>query len=262
MTAADEESELFGLPYVPPDATTAYGPHPDQIIDHYLPTALPNGVLVTLLHGGFWRLAYDRRHLAPLASALAAHGFDTALAEYRRVGGGGGWPATFEDVLSAVAASGPARRHVLVGHSAGGQLALCAAARPDVAVDAVVAVAPVADLARARATGTGGDAVDALLGGRETVEADPAQLLPRVPVTVLHGAADTDVPVELSHRYTAAARLLVRADLHVLPGTGHYAPVTPGTPACAALLNLVASSVPPEPGPGRVVLEVDADGSP
>ncbi|MBZ4318001.1 alpha/beta hydrolase [Streptomyces sp. SCA2-4] len=261
----DEEAELFGLPYVPPDATTAYGPHPDQVVDHYLPPGMPNGVRVTLLHGGFWRAAYDRRHLAPLAAALAAHGFDTALAEYRRVGAGGGWPATFADVRSALAVGPPSTRpHVLVGHSAGGHLALCAAAREDAGVDAVVAVAAVADLARARELGTGGGAVDALLGDRPAAEADPALLRPRVPVTLLHGSADPEVPVELSHRYAVAARLLGAAELRVLPGVGHYAPVTPGTPACDVLLALVASSTKPDPWPGagRVVLETDADGSP
>ncbi|MGI5338845.1 alpha/beta hydrolase [Streptomyces sp. CA-181903] len=258
-----EEEALFGLPYVPPDATTAYGPHPDQLVDHYLPRGMPNGVRVTLLHGGFWRAAYDRRHLAPLAAALAARGFDTALAEYRRVGGGGGWPATFDDVRSALAAGPPSTRpHVLVGHSAGGHLALCAAAREDAGVDAVVAVAAVADLARARRLGTGGGAVDALLGDRPAAEADPALLRPRVPVTLLHGSADPEVPVELSHRYAVAARLLGTAELRVLPGVGHYAPVTPGTPACDALLVAVASCVRPEPGTGRVVLETDTDGSP
>ncbi|MER5785066.1 alpha/beta hydrolase [Streptomyces mobaraensis] len=264
MSAVDEEAALFGLPYVPPDATTAYGPHPDQLVDHYLPTTpVPNGVRVTLLHGGFWRAAYDRRHLAPLAAALAARGYDTVLAEYRRVGGGGGWPATFDDVRSALAAGPPdTRPHVLVGHSAGGHLALCAAAREDAGLDAVVAVAPVADLARARALGTGGGAVDALLGDRPAAEADPALLRPRVPVALLHGSADPEVPVELSHRYAVAARLLGTAELRVLPGTGHYAPVTPGTAACEALLRLVAESTGPKAGAGRVVLETDADGSP
>ncbi|MGK5641062.1 alpha/beta hydrolase [Streptomyces sp. URMC 126] len=264
MSDADEEAALFGLPYAPPDATTAYGPHPDQVVDHYLPTGMPAGVRVTLLHGGFWRAAYDRRHLAPLAAALAARGYETALAEYRRVGGGGGWPATFEDVRSALAAGGPARRHVLLGHSAGGHLALCAAAGTEPVVDAVVAVAPVADLARARELGTGGGAVDALLGNRPAAEADPAGLPPRVPVTLLHGAADDEVPVELSHRYAVTARLLGTAELRVLPRSGHYAPVTPGTAACAVLLSLVDAAARPDPGPGtgRVVLETDADGSP
>ncbi|WKU45635.1 alpha/beta hydrolase [Streptomyces sp. VNUA116] len=235
MTA--EEDALFGLPCAPPDATVPYGPHPSQVIDLHLPAGPPAGIRVTLLHGGFWREAYDRRHLAPLAAALAARGIEVALAEYRRVGagGGGGWPQTYEDAVRAtqVHGSGPAR-HVLVGHSAGGHLALCAASGA-AGVDAVIAVAPVADLARARALGLSGGAVEEFLGGGHHPEADPVLRGPaRVPVTILHGTADPDVPLELSRSYAAAAGSNVT--LRVLPGTGHYAAVTPGTAAYETLL--------------------------
>ncbi|PSJ27477.1 alpha/beta hydrolase [Streptosporangium nondiastaticum] len=235
MTA--EEDALFGLPCAPPDATVPYGPHPSQVIDLHLPAGPPAGIRVTLLHGGFWREAYDRRHLAPLAAALAARGIEVALAEYRRVGagGGGGWPQTYEDAVRAteVRGSGPAR-HVLVGHSAGGHLALCAASG-GVGVDAVIAVAPVADLARARTLGLSGGAVEEFLGGGHHPEADPVLRGPaRVPVTILHGTADPDVPLELSRSYAAAAGSNVT--LRVLQDTGHYAAVTPGTAAYEALL--------------------------
>ncbi|GAA3055620.1 hypothetical protein GCM10020000_42430 [Streptomyces olivoverticillatus] len=66
----------------------AYGPHPSQVVDFHRPPGAPARTRVTLLHGGFWREAYDRRHLEPLARALAARGLEVALAEYRRVGGG------------------------------------------------------------------------------------------------------------------------------------------------------------------------------
>ncbi|MFF7725971.1 alpha/beta hydrolase [Streptomyces sp. NPDC008001] len=247
MTA--DEDALFGLAYVPPDTTVSYGPHPSQVVDFHLP-AEPAGVRVTLLHGGFWREAYDRRHLAPLAAALAAHGAEVALAEYRRVGGdgGGGWPQTYEDVVRAIGVRhGSPPRHVLVGHSAGGHLALCAASE-DTGADAVVAVAPVADLARARELGLSGGAVDEFLGGsphprprpyshpHPYPDADPVLRPPaRVPVTVLHGTADPDVPLELSRSYVAAAGS--NASLRVLPGTGHYAAVTPGTVAFGTLLT-------------------------
>ncbi|MFH8787167.1 alpha/beta hydrolase [Streptomyces roseoverticillatus] len=236
MTA--EEDALFGLPYAPPDATVPYGPHPSQVVDLHLPAGPPAGIRVTLLHGGFWREAYDRRHLAPLAAALAAQGVEVTLAEYRRVGpgGGGGWPQTYEDIVRAAAirsGSGPAR-HVLVGHSAGGHLALCAASEA-AGVDAVIAVAPVADLARARELGLSGGAVEEFLGGGHHPEADPVLRPPAgVRVTVLHGDADPDVPLELSRSYAAAAGSNVT--LRVLPGTGHYAAITPGTAAYEALL--------------------------
>lgn len=235
----------------PVAVTVAYGPHPSQVLDLY--RGGPAAIRVTLLHGGFWREAYDRNHLAPLAGALAGRGAEVVLAEYRRVGGGGGWPATFDDVVRALetgerACTAP--RHVLVGHSAGGHLALWAASSPRAAgvrVDHVVAVAPVADLARARALRLSGGAVAELVGPGEEAQADPMRLLPpRAPVTVLHGTADEDVPVGLARAYARAAGAGVT--LTVLEGAGHYEPITPGTRECARLMSAVFSP-PPRPFP-------------
>ncbi|MEU7163540.1 alpha/beta hydrolase [Streptomyces morookaense] len=215
---------------------TAYGPHPSQVVDFHGPADAP--VRVTLLHGGYWRERYDRTYLEPLARALAGLGARVALAEYRRVGGGGGWPATFDDVAQVVrSASGG--RHVLLGHSAGGHLALWAAARLP-GIDHVVAVAPVADLARARELALSDGAVDELLGGRYRPEADPMRLpAPECTVTLVHGTADTDVPVELSRRY---ARAVPHAVLRELDGADHFAPVTPGTEACETVLKTVRAA--------------------
>ncbi len=148
--------------------------------------------------------------------------------EYRRVGGGGGWPATFDDVAAAcaqlptsVADLAPVAvasrddgtpRVVLVGHSAGGHLALWAATRcPPRGLDAVVALAPVSDLATAWRLGLSDAAVEALLGGppdewpQRYAAADPAVLpAPGVPTTVVHGRADDVVPLEVSRRYVDA----------------------------------------------------------
>ncbi|TJZ42261.1 alpha/beta hydrolase [Streptomyces piniterrae] len=268
MSAPDEESALLGLAPVAPDRTVAYGPHPDQIVDLYGPEGTyrpgdmygPKGAgpgqgarpLVVLLHGGFWRAAYDRRHLSPLAAALAGHGLPVALAEYRRVGAGGGAPQTFEDVAAAIGAAaheaGASRGLVLVGHSAGGHLALLAAARPGTPVTRIIAVAPVADLARAHELDLSEGAVAELLGaGRgksagqgladRIAAADPMRQprLSHIPVTILHGADDPDVPPEISRRYAAAHP--AATTLRELPGVGHYAPVTPGTPAFRTLLT-------------------------
>ncbi|MEV5237781.1 prolyl oligopeptidase family serine peptidase [Streptomyces cinnamoneus] len=217
----------------------AYGPHPSQVVDVHAPApGTARGTRVTLLHGGFWREAYDRHHLAPLAAALAGQGLEVALAEYRRVGGGGGWPETFDDVVRAIgtarrSAAAPAR-HVVVGHSAGGHLALWAASAAATGVDRVIALAPVADLARARALGLSGNAVAALVAPEQEHLADPLRLPPpRVPVGIVHGTDDEDVPVDLSRAYAAAARAAGAAvDLTVLAGAGHYGLITPGTPEC------------------------------
>ncbi|WP_327156080.1 alpha/beta hydrolase family protein [Streptomyces tubercidicus] len=256
MSVADEEPALLGLAPVAPDRTVAYGPHPDQIVDVYEPRAAgggraaARGPLVVLLHGGFWRAAYDRRHLSPLAAELAGQGMPVALAEYRRVGAGGGVPQTFEDVTAALGTAHAALARtaaepgvVLAGHSAGGHLALLAAARSGTPVTRVLAVAPVADLARAHELGLSGGAVAELLGAgpglpERLAAADPVRHPPSgIPVTILHGTEDPEVPVDLSRRY--AARHPGSTELRELPGVGHYAPVTPGSPSCHTLIRCV-----------------------
>ncbi|WP_165984123.1 S9 family peptidase [Streptomyces sp. YIM 98790] len=242
---AAELTALLALPPVPPGRTLRYGPHPSQVVDLYGPPGRLTDPRVVVLHGGFWREAYDRTHLTPFAAALAAAGLPVALVEYRRVGGGGGYPETFEDVTTALAAVPGDRPHVLLGHSAGGQLALWAAARtPPGPLSAVVAVAPVCDLAAAHTLRLGAGAVSALLGDDGTGSVlpglDPLRLpAPPCPVTLLHGTDDGQVPFALSERYAAAHRRTGTVRLHPLDATGHYAPFTPGTPAFRTLIRLI-----------------------
>ncbi len=151
--------------------------HADQVVDIRRAVG-PSRGLVLFLHGGFWRHEYDRTHTGPLATALAAAGFTVATPEYRRTGApGGGWPGTFDDVATAVRATPAlvadvtgeaADPPILAGHSAGGHLALWAAAglaREGVPPAGVVALAPVADLDQAYRLDLDGGAVAALLGG-------------------------------------------------------------------------------------------------
>lgn len=145
--AAVDPREVLTRPAPPPDHVLRYGPGPDQVADVRLPPGLGTGegarvpTLVLLLHGGFWRAAYDRTHLGPLATALAAENFVVCTPEFRRTGQpGGGWPGTFDDVATAVdrlpglvrsalpGAAG-AGQVILAGHSAGGHLALWSAGR-------------------------------------------------------------------------------------------------------------------------------------
>jgi acetyl esterase/lipase len=240
----------------PPDLTVAYGEQPDQVIDVRLP-ARPEGLpLVIFVHGGFWRARYDRRHAGPLAADLAARGWPVAVIEYRRVGQpGGGWPGTFDDAAAAIrrapalvdaALAGrdrpPAPGAVLAGHSAGGQLALWYAATappPPAGVPAtvagVLALAPVADLTGAYAANLDRGAVADLLGGgpadvpERYAEADPlARPAPPVPVFLLHGDRDAQVPVEQSRRYAAAARATgADVELRELSGVEHFGLIDP-----------------------------------
>ncbi|HVM16393.1 MAG TPA: alpha/beta fold hydrolase [Gaiellaceae bacterium] len=192
-----------------------------------------SGLLAVLLHGGFWRAAYTCSLMAPLAIDLANRGWTTLNVEYRRIGCGGGVPETLDDVAAAIAAGvehvRPARTAV-VGHSAGGHLALWAAAAP--AVSAAVSLAGVADLTAAARAGIGDGAAVEFAGGTPEERpdayalADPMRRLPlTAPALLVHGDADDRVPVELSRRYAAAAG--PRCELLELPGVGHFEPILP-----------------------------------
>ena len=96
------------------------------------PRGASRGVVV-VIHGGFWKAEYDASLGEPLAADLTAAGWTTLNVEYRRVGDGGGFPATFDDVHAAIEALAgtdvDTPTVVALGHSAGGHLATWAAAR-------------------------------------------------------------------------------------------------------------------------------------
>lgn len=240
----------------------SYGPLRAQHLDLYQPRSGGCGrPLLVLLHGGYWRARYTKRLMAPMAVALAGQGFTVANVEYRRVGpggGGGGWPATFVDVAAAIDSLSWLGAPVLtVGHSAGGHLALWAAARhrlppeapgarPGVLVAAAVSLAGVVDLERAAAMGLGSGAVPALMGGAPGTAAagqyelaSPAALVPLgVPQVVIHGEADDIVPLDLSARYVDDARGSGDdATLVPLAGVGHMAVIAPVGAAWDALVG-------------------------
>jgi acetyl esterase/lipase len=211
-----------------------------------------------VLHGGHWRTRYGKLIMRPLARDLARRGWAAWNLEYRRLGtgrhGGGGWPATFEDVAAGIDhlpvladALLDLTRVVGVGHSAGGQLALWAAARPGlpagapgagprVRLRAVVALAAVSDLERA------GTVAHELLGGTlaevpgRFAQADPVRRVPLgVSTLLVHPADDATVSVQRSRAYAAAARA-AGDDIELVESAsgGHRAPIDPGSEAWQA----------------------------
>lgn len=252
---------------VRPVLTERYGADRAQVGDLWLPAGAGPHPVVVVLHGGFWRAAYDRGLGAPLARDLARRGFAAWNLEYRRVGAGGGWPTTLADVgagidhLAALAASRPLDlgRVSAVGHSAGGQLAVWSAARHTLAVGlpgarptvrpvGAVAQAGVLDLEDAARHGLGGRAVEDLIGGLPDAVPDryacasPIRRLPiGVPVLCVHGRADDTVPVGQSERYAhAAAQAGDRCDLRVVGG-GHFSLLEPDSSGWAAVVTQLAA---------------------
>lgn len=208
-----------------------YGDHPDQVVELRGDPAHP---LVAVVHGGFWRPAFDRTHAGAQSDALADAGFRVATVEYRRIPGDP--DAAIGDVRAALAAVDG--RAVVVGHSAGGQLALLLAA-VDPPVRAVVALGPVASLRLAEALDLGDGAVADHLGAPAAArpDLDPLELPdPAVPVTILHGADDRVVPLEVSEAYVARHPSTA---LIVLPGAGHFPGIDPRAPEFGRVIEVV-----------------------
>jgi acetyl esterase/lipase len=217
--------------------------------------------VAVVIHGGCWRSENDLRHVSHLSAALTRAGVATWTIEYRRIGdSGGGWPGTFEDVAAGVeyvrtlAEKFPLDldRVVLVGHSAGGHLALWFAGRQNLPtasplsssvplpIRGVVALAAISDL-REFSLGSAycNTSVAPLLGGTlEQVpdrfqQANPIELLPlRVPQRLLHGSLDPFVPVEQSQTFAErSASTGDDVEVRVIPGSGHFDLIAPWTTA-------------------------------
>jgi acetyl esterase/lipase len=227
-----------------------YGEHPDQWMQRWVPAAAPAGSVV-LLHGGYWRHRYGLDLMEPLAGHLVGQGWQVWNVEYRRIeesdagSDGDPWRRMSADILAAlvvigaslVVEDGPAVEDgpvVVVGHSAGGHLALWAAAASSVPT-AVVALAPVTDLDEADRRDLSDGAVRELLASDRITapdryaEASPIRRVPLgVPQLIVHGPDDEHVPFALASSYAEAARLAGDVvELHDPPGVDHFDVIDP-----------------------------------
>lgn len=237
----------------------AYGDDPSQFGELYRPAGTARAGVVVVVHGGFWRARYDLALGRPLAADLARRGWTAWNLEYRRVGDGGGWTATFDDVAAGIdhlATLDVDTSHVVaVGHSAGGHLAVWAAGRaglpagvtgsaPRVPVTAAVSQAGVLALAQAARESVGGSAVPDLMGGGPDAVpdryaiGDPLARVPlRAPVLCVHSRADSNVPYSQSETYVAAATAAgARARLVETHGD-HFTLIDPSSPDWAVVVD-------------------------
>ncbi len=266
-------SDLLARPRPVADHRIAYGPGPEQFGDLWLPASAGPHRVVVLIHGGCWLGDLPGLELMTyLAADLKQRGFAVWNIEYRRLGQpGGGYPGTFDDAANGVdflrRLAGPyhldLKRIVLVGHSAGGQLALWDAARPrlpkaspliradPLPIAGVVTLGGIDDLADYRRTGPdacGGSAtIDQLVGAGQRGTADvyadtsPAALLPiGVPQVVISGDLDPIVPEPLGRDYVAKARAAgdVARSLDI-PGAGHFELIDPRSAAWRIIESVI-----------------------
>jgi len=254
----------------PADARIDYGNDPQQFFDLRIPqrtadlraqrvkegSAFP---LVIFIHGGFWRAKYDLTHAGHLCAALTKAGIATVNLEYRRVGNsGGGWPGSLSDIeaalqmISELAPKYPLdpSRIIVIGHSAGGHLALALAARQNY-LRGVIALAPVSDLRRAYDLHLSNDAVVEFLGGTPSqvpehyAEASPMDLPISAPQVIIHGSHDDTVPIEMSRSYIETKRSKGENVRLIEPDCGHFELIDPSSQVWPAVQQSVLELLKP-----------------
>lgn len=254
-------AHLRALDEAPP-RTLSYGPHPAHVGDLRVPKTAADAATVVLVHGGFWRHEWERDLMDGLALDLTGRGYATWNIEYRRIGRtGGGWPQSCDDVVRAVSALPMLAGHtidpvVLLGHSAGAQLALRAAAalrdrgRPPTLV---VAMSGILDLAAAATAGVGWGSIEAFMGASPERATDayrdaaPISHVPLgVPQLLVHGTHDVHVPPAQTEAYLRRAAAAADDDMELvaLDGADHFAVLDPSTDAWAAAATAIDGFVP------------------
>jgi acetyl esterase/lipase len=229
----------------PPGHKISYGDSEFQFGELRLPTGRGPHPAAIVIHGGYWRAAYDLKHIGHLCAALTRDGIATWSLEYRRIGNpGGGWPGTFDDIRQGAAhlskiAGIDKSRVIAMGHSAGGHLALWLAKQRAIELRGVVPLAPVADLRKAFELRLSSNVVEEFLGGSPTQVPDryraasPIEMVPLgIRQRVIHGEHDDLVPIGISRAYVTAAKS--KGDDVTLTepsGAGHFELIDPRSSA-------------------------------
>jgi acetyl esterase/lipase len=252
MSAAD----ALAMPQPEADFVIPYDCGANQFGELRLPDREGPYPVVLVIHGGCWLAQYDLGYMSALADALTTAGVATWSIEYRRLGDdGGGWPGTFQDVADAADYLHElARDHDLdldrvaaVGHSAGGHLALWLAGRKwleaedpfrgdaPLALNGVVALAAITDLAAYVSPEGCGSAVPGLLGGEPRGVVDrlkrssPIAMVPfGISQTLVVAEHDSIVPEAQARSFRdAAGKAGDAVSVIEISGAGHFELVDP-----------------------------------
>jgi len=267
-------AEFQALPSQPADYRIAYGEDPSQYAELKVPSSAGPHPVVILIHGGCWKAAYATlRDLAPMADALKADGIAAWNIEYRRLPQpGSGWPGTYLDVGRAVdhlrSIAKERRldlsRVVVLGHSAGGHLALWTAARArlpkesplfvpgPLPIGGVINLAGYGDMEAfipAETAGCNDAVVEAMLGGKPAIfperyaQTSAIMMLPLgVRQVLIWGQRDEIAPIRLGENYVKAA--LKAGDtvrLEIIPTLGHFEIASPQSPAWSNVRDALRS---------------------
>ena len=249
---------------VAPDFRYPYGDHAQQFGELTLPEAPPPHPVIVLIHGGGYREIYDLRPLGRVVAALAQAGFAVWNIEYRRFGNGGEYPQMFLDVAAAADyLKQIAETHQLdlgrvisMGHSAGGHLALWLAGRRRIEpsspiftraplpIQAVLALAPLADVSAGSESELSSEALLAVMGGRASRapqayrNGSPSALIPLgAPQVIIVGSEDRAMLANAKQYADAAAAAGDEVDLQIIAGVGHFEIVAVETAAWGAVLR-------------------------
>jgi acetyl esterase/lipase len=255
--------DLMARPLPKATAQISYGPDPLQIAEVWRPDGKGPFPTVLMIHGGCWRSGLSNLHIMDYAAEdLRKRGIAVWNIEYRGVDRpGGGYPGTFQDVnaaADALLAHGKeydlrTKKIVVLGHSAGGQLALWLTARGKLPAASplrdprrldiawTVSLGGLPDLATAK-EGCGEKTVSRLLAGTSgpdpLADISPTRLLPStIPRVLIHGALDDTAPPSQGEVYVAGARAAKDFGVRVavIPNEGHVEEIAPGSHAWAVV---------------------------
>lgn len=240
-------ADILAIPYRQPDLTRSYGENEFQFGQLWLPTTSPARASLILIHGGCWLNQFDISYSHGLSSALADAGFAVWSLEYRRTGDeGGAWPGTFEDIVAGINSVNDideigTENLAILGHSAGGHLALLAGARSEllaVEPDLIVGLAAISDVVTyAAGSNSCQVATSSFLGGdvseqaQAYFDANPSNHGLHEHTVLLQGDIDDIVP--LSQATLPGARTIISK------GASHFDWAHPDTLAYRRLLELL-----------------------
>ena len=234
-------TDVTDLKVTAPFTQVSYGDAAEQTLTRFRQSNGGQGTIL-VFHGGCWSNAYGVDHALPMAQALAQLGYDVWAAEYRRVGdAGGGWPGTLTDVKRAIdyVSHNTGVAPLVIGHSAGGHLALKASEDPNLNIRAIVALAPIIDLVTyGKEKGSCQSMVAKLMGDDAYTpdtryqEASVTRSKLRVPVKIIIGSEDPIVRFEQVAPFAPS-------HVAVASGAGHFDLIHPQTSAFSRITSAI-----------------------